>query len=109
MVAAGPLAERALARAGIDPMRPERLAFIDVADAGADTLVEQKLAECLRLGSPGAPNDLLEIEGIDENVGSQVGDRLVDIRNELHDRRREADRDRKQRSSVEPQLLTLRR
>src|ERR1700674_1784734 len=35
---------------GVQPERPERLTLIDVADAGADALLEQQLAErgCLR-------------------------------------------------------------
>jgi hypothetical protein len=34
---------------GIKPIDPKRLAFVDVADAGADPLVEQEFADGLRV------------------------------------------------------------
>ena len=79
-------------RPGIEPQPPERLALIDVADAGADALLQQQLSQRRRFRTPGAADHLIEVEGIDQDIGAEVGDRSSGIDHQLHDRRREADR-----------------
>jgi len=50
---------------------PKRFAFIDVADAGADTLLQQQLPQgrCLQLAGPA--EDLLEVERVDQDIRSR--------------------------------------
>jgi len=77
----------------IQAMGPQRFALIDVADASADTLLQQQLPQgrCLQLA--GAAEDLLEVERVDQDIWSQVRHWLSGIANQLHDGRGEADRD----------------
>src|SRR3989442_12884649 len=77
---------------GIQPKGPERLALIDVADAGADTLLQQQLTErgCLRAAS--AADDAIQIEWVDEDIRSEMGNRCLGIANQLHHGRGEANR-----------------
>ena len=81
------------AHPGIQAMGPQRFALIDVADASADTLLQQQLPQgrCLQLA--GAAEDLLEVERVDQDIRSQVRHRLSGIANQLHHGRGEADRD----------------
>jgi len=76
----------------IQAKRPERFALIDVADAGADPLLEEQLPQrgCTRVA--GTAHDLIEVEGIDQDVRSQVCHWLSGVANQLHDGRGEADR-----------------
>src|SRR2546430_16173287 len=39
---------------GVEPQSPERLTLIDVADAGADALLQQQLSQRRRFRKPGA-------------------------------------------------------
>src|SRR6202165_1733806 len=70
---------------GVQPECPERLTLIDIADAGADALLEQQLAErgCLR--PAGALDDGIEVEWNDQDIRPEVGDGCVRIANQLHD------------------------
>ena len=72
-------------------MRPECLALVDVADAGADSLLEQQLADRPRLRKTGAPDHLVEVEPLGEDVRTQVLDRLTVVAHDLDDRSREQD------------------
>src|SRR3989442_3404129 len=60
--------QRSRRHPGIQPKRPERLALIDVADAGADTLLQQQLTKrgCLRAAS--AADDAIQIKRVDQDV-----------------------------------------
>jgi len=77
---------------GVQFERPERFTLIDVADAGAHPLLEEQLSKggCVRPAS--TADDLIEVERIDQDIGSQVRHRLSGIANQLHDGRSEADR-----------------
>ena len=75
-------------------MRPECLALVDVADAGADALLEQQLADRPRLRKTGAPDHLVEVERLGENVRTQVLHRLAVVAHHLDDRSREQNRHR---------------
>ena len=76
----------------IQAMAPERFALIDVADARADPLFQKQLSKSGCLGSTGTPDDLLEVERIDQDIRSEVRDWLSGIANQLHNGRGEADR-----------------
>src|ERR1700674_649614 len=77
---------------GVQPERPERLTLIDVADTGADPLLEQQLSEGGRLRPARALDDGIQIEGIDQDIRPEVGYGCLGIANQLHDWRGEADR-----------------
>src|SRR5207245_5184786 len=74
---------------GIQPERPERLALIDVADAGTDPLLEQQLPEGGRIRAAGAADNRVQIESVDQDVGYQLGDRCLRVAKNLHHGRRE--------------------
>ncbi len=82
--------DRALPR--IQAKRPERLALIDVADPGADALLQEQLTQRGSFGLAGAADHLVNVKRIDQDVGSQVRHWLSGVPNQLHDRRGEADR-----------------
>ncbi len=77
----------------IQAVVPERLALIDVADAGTDTLLEEQFPEGGRLRAARAADHLINVERIDQDIGSQVGDRVSGIAHQLHNGRGEANRD----------------
>jgi hypothetical protein len=74
-------------------MEPERLALIDVADAGADALIEQQFAKSRAIRVTRSLHHTLELERLGEDIRSQVGDSLMGVNGQLHDGRIEADRD----------------
>ena len=77
----------------VKPLNPERLALIDVADAGADALIKQQFTKPRGSADSNPPDDLVEIKRISEDVGSQVRERQSRVGYQFHDRRSEADCD----------------
>lgn len=67
----------------IDPVDPQRLAFVDIADAGANTLVKEEFPNGGRR-CPGTSNYLIEVKGLDQDVRAQMSDRLLGIGHEFH-------------------------
>src|SRR5439155_1564594 len=77
-------------RPGIEPQRPQCLALIDVAYAGADALLEEQFVNAGGLRSAGAPDHFIQVERIDEDVWPQVADRQALVDDQLHEGRGKA-------------------
>jgi len=72
-------------RPGIEPQRPQGLALIDVAYAGADALLKEQFGNAGGLRSAGAPDHFIQVERIDEDVGPQVAHRQPLVDDQLHE------------------------
>ena len=65
-------------------MQPEGFALIDVADAGADPLVEQELADRRPVRLPSSPHDFIQVEMLRQDIRAQVLHRLAAVAYHLH-------------------------
>jgi|SRR5579864_6029746 len=74
-------------------MDPQRLALVDVADAGADALIKQQLPERWPIRLPSSLDHTVELERLGENVRTEISDRLPRVGGQLHDRSGKADGD----------------
>ena len=68
----------------IDPVEPQRLTFVNVADAGANTLVKEEFPNGGRRRCPGPSNYLIAVKGLDQDVRAQMSDRLLGMGHEFH-------------------------
>ncbi len=74
-------------------MNPQRLALVDVADAGADALIKQQLAKGWPIRLPSSLDHGVELERLTENVRTKMSDRLPRVGGQLHDRGGKTDGD----------------